>query len=149
MSFFFFFSTLLKLQCVELYLSEGLTTVITPLSSSRAKCIYPSLSISLFLRHLSPDIFRCGVKQPNEHSLWQKQKKPDVSLTLSFFTGKLKPSWIPGLTCNDPNHSRQPVGKYTCCWLPDISSWVEKNPEPMLVISRQCQMTSPVFIFYV
>ncbi len=64
--------------------------------------------------------------------LWSQTAKWTLSLTeiekaRCFSHGKLKPSWIPGLTCNDPNHSRHPVGQYTCCWLPEISSWVEKN----------------------
>lgn len=68
--------------------------------------------------------------------LWSQTAKWTLSLTeiekaRCFSHGKLKPSWIPGLTCNDPNHSRHPVGQYACCWLPEISSWVEKKPECM------------------
>ncbi len=128
------FFAFLKLQCGEPCLSEGLTTFITPLSSS-AKYIHPPLSLYLSFPRPVPltDIFSCWVKQPNEHSLTEKEK------ARCFSHGKLKPSWIPGLTCNDPNHSRHLLGSAHAA---DYLIWVENT----WMHAQQCQITSPAMI---
>ncbi len=80
--------------------------------------------------------------------LWSQTAKWTLSLTeiekaRCFSHGKLKPSWIPGLTCNDPNHSRHPVGQYTCCsdYLKFHLGW-----KKTWMHAQQCQITSPAMI---
>lgn len=68
--------------------------------------------------------------------VWSQTAKCAVSLTeivkarcfsSCFFSGKLKPSWIPGLTCNDSSHSRNMGSTHTADYLQFQLGWKKSS----------------------